>query len=190
MLQPKVTLYKGKPQPGGTVIASTSSGVDYTPANAKARLARKTNDYLGSETEGVKVDKSGQSTAKPFTRKVIVSKGGHTRIVGNDGKIIKEGEAHTKEIQDAVKASEKKADITNEQRIRNARAGNLVGGTAKDITRQEVNDLAKAKQATADQLLKDETPEIIAAKEKEKSIHQLTEDRVKARNALKVKIKK
>lgn len=178
MLQPKVTIFKGKkPQPSGTVIAATSSGVDYTPAHDEKIKKRAASGFKDTGVEGISVDKSGQATANPFSRKVVVSQGGHTRIYGDDNKLIKEGEGHTKDIRDAVRASEKKADLTNEQRQRNARASDLVNQTATNIRRSEVNDLAKAKLATADRLGEDDTPANITARAKEAEIRQLTETR-------------
>lgn len=187
----KITLFKGKPnKPTGTIVAATSAGIDYTPKNVESRKARTKSGFIGSETEGVKVDQSGNTTAKPFTRKVIVSPGGYTKIVGDDGKVIKEGAGYTKEMQNAVKESEKKADITNSQREAHARANNLIGGSATNITRKEINSLSADKQATGDPMGNINDPKVLKARDKEKELHQLTEDRVKARNALKVKIKK
>jgi hypothetical protein len=135
------------------------------------------------------VNKSGEATAKPFARKVVVSSDGrHTRIYGDNGKLIKEGEGNTKEIQDAVKASEKKANLTNEQRQRNERASDLVNQTAKNITRSEVNSLAKAKLATGEPDSEADTPANRRARAKEVELQKITQSNVDRK--IKVKLAK
>lgn len=191
MLQPKVTILKGKkPQPTGTVIAATSSGVDYTPEHKEKIKQRVKSNFKDVGVKGITVDKSGTATADPFSRKVVVSPGGHTRVYGNDGTLIKQGPGHTKEIQDVVKASEKKADLTNEQRAKNVRASDLVSGTAKDITRTEVNDLAKAKLATSDPLGEADAPANRKARAKELELRQLAQSNVNKKVSIKLAAEK
>lgn len=189
MLQPdkkksvnKVTVLKGKPQPAGEVVAPTSASIRYTEKNEKDREGRKTSGFVGSETEGVKVDKSGHSTAKPFSRKVVVSPGGHTRIIGDDGTVIKEGSERSQGIKDAVKESARKVRITNTQRERNARGNNLIGGTAENITQDEIDRLDAAKQATG----KKPDPRVEAAAKREQELRDADQ---KART-VKVKVTK
>ncbi len=155
MLQPKkkdenkvITFTKKESTPAGDVIAPTSASISYTDKNTQARAGRIKSGFHNSQTEGLSVDASGHSTAKPFKRKVVVSPGGYTRIVGDDGTVIKEGSGHTKDIQQAIKESEKKVNLTNMQRERNARMNNVVGGSAKDITNKEVNALQEMGHAT------------------------------------------
>lgn len=173
MLQPnkdkavnKITVVKAKPQPSGEIVASTSATIPYTEKNAESRAGRIKAGFNGSETEGVKVDKSGNTTAKPFSRKIVVSPGGHTRIIGDDGSVIKEGPARSSTIKNAVAESEKKVRVTNQQREHNARANNLIGGTATDITQKEVDGLNRDKQATGNPL----DPKIVAAAKREQEL--------------------
>jgi hypothetical protein len=174
MLQPdknkavnKITVLKRKAQPTGEVVASTTESIPYTDKNAESREGRKKGGFYGSETEGVKVDKTtGNTTAKPFSRKVVVSPGGHTRIIGDDGTVVSEGPARSSTIKKAVEDSEKKVRVTNQQREHNARANNLVGGTATNITQKEVDALNRDKQATGNAL----DPKIVAASKREQEL--------------------
>lgn len=186
MLQPrknKVTIVASKPQPTGNIVAPTSESIQYTEKNAESREGRKKGGFYKSETEGVKVDEKGNSTAKPFSRKVIVSPGGHTRIIGDDGTVISEGPARSSTIKDALKETARKVKITNEQREKNARGNNLIGGSAENITQEEVDRLNAAKQATGNAL----DPKIVAAAKREKDLRE-ADDR--ARKGVKVIVKK
>jgi hypothetical protein len=152
MLQPKkvnkVTAIVKKPQPTGSVVAPTTASVEYTPLNTKSRERRKESGFIGSETEGVKVDKEGKTEAKPFSRKVIESPGGHTRIIGDDGTVIAEGPANSYNIKKGIEDSKKKVRVTNQQRENNARGNNLISGDATDLTQNDVDRLTASKQAT------------------------------------------
>lgn len=176
----------GAPQPSGSVIAPTTADIKYTKKNSDSRLKRKTSGFIGSETEGIKVDQSGHTTAKPFSRKVVVSggSGGYTRIYGDDGKLIKQGRGNTKEIEDAVKESEKHVALTNSQRQKNERANNLIGGTATNITQKDVDDLNADDQATGNPT----DPKVLAAAAKEQARSNLTEKNKS--KAIKVKVVK
>jgi hypothetical protein len=177
--QNKVITIKGKTaSPMGPIVAATSKDIEYTPTNTKSRLDRIKHGFIGSETEGLKVDASGHTAPKKFENRVIVSPGGYTRIVGNDNTIISEGPGHTKKIQDDVAKATKKVRITNEQRIKNARMNNLVGGTAKDVTEKEIGALQQMEHATGQKM----APEVKAEMENEDKRASLTQKRVDDRN--------
>jgi hypothetical protein len=142
MLQPKnkVTVLTKEPSPSGDVISPTTAGIRYSGKNAEARVARTRSGFNNSETEGLKVE-NGHTTAKPFTRKVVESPNGTVRIIGSDGTVIKEGRKDSKDMQDAIRESEKKVKDVNSRRENNARGNNLVGGSATNITQKDVNRL-------------------------------------------------
>jgi hypothetical protein len=168
----KVVIQSGsRTQPTGKIVAATSADVNYTPRNAEYREKIKTSGFMGSETEGVKVDKSGNTTVKPFSRKVVRSPGGYTRIYGDDGTLIKEGAGDTKDMQDAVKKSQKDVEITNSQRENTKRVNDLFGQKATNITDKEVSDLNRDKHATGNPT----DAKIIEATAKETERKNLTE---------------
>jgi hypothetical protein len=175
MIQPdpkkKVIIQSGsRSQPAGKVVASTSADVDYTPRNVEYNERIKKSGFMGSETEGVKVDNSGNTTAKPFSRKVITN-GRTTKIVGDDGTVIKEGPSDRRDIEDAVKQSQKHVDLTNAQRERNKRVNDLFGRKAENITDKEVSDLNQEKHATGNP----KDPRIIKAEAEETARRNRTE---------------
>jgi hypothetical protein len=186
----KVIVSTGSTSPSGPIIAPTSATIQYTPKNALSRAARAKSGFIGSETEGIKVDQSGHSTAKPFTRTTIVSPGGYTRVYGDDKKLLKEGPGHTKEMQDYLKASNKKVDETNSARKKNETWNNLVGGTATNITQKHINALNQEGQASGNPIPK----EVTAAAQKEQSIKNLTEklvaEKIASDKAKKVRLPK
>lgn len=166
-------------QPTGKVVAATGANVPYTALNLEGRDRRKKANFNNSETEGVKVDAEGNSTAKTFTNKYIRTPSGNVKIIGNDGTTIAEGREKSGAMQEALRKSEKKVLVTNSQRNNNARGNNIYGGTATKITDTEVGRLESDKQAVPNGPIKKSVQKAIDNEDKDRAaINSKSPDKV------------
>ena len=120
-------------------------------SDVRKKIVANTNSQKGDVVEnkvlGINIDKkTSVATPKEFRRKVVTS-ATNTKIIGKDGKVIYEGRNGSKETVEALKASERHTNITNEQRGQNANEFNRSTGSKEKLDKKDEESLVNRKSA-------------------------------------------